>query len=97
MFLLKLASQLLNLVKKNLLHSENINKMQIEFSRSGIFRRSGIEIVFIAYKNLATHLYFLLLFYPHSQLLNFCETLSPSESQAQNYYINLSMDVLKVD
>ena len=93
MFLLKLVSQLLYLVKKNLLHSEH---MQIEFLQSGIFPQSGIQILFTSYKNLATQLYFLPLFYPHSGFLNLCETCSLCESQAQDYYLTLSVDVLKV-
>ena len=78
MFLFKLASQLLNLVKKIILHSENINKMQTEFPRS------GIPTTFTSYKNLATWLYFLLLSYSQSEFLSLCETFSLSESQAQN-------------
>ena len=84
MFLLKPVSQLLNFAKKIPLYSENMNKMQTEFWQSGIFPRSVIQTRFTSYKNLATRLYFLLLFYPHSKFLTFCETFSLSESQAQN-------------
>ena len=84
MFVLKFVSQLLNLAKEISLHSENINKMQTGFSRSGILLRSGIQTLFTSYKHLATRLYFLFLFYPHRKFLNTCEIFSLSESQAQN-------------
>ena len=42
MFPLKLGSELQNLVKEIPIHYEDINKIQTEFPRSGIFPRSGM-------------------------------------------------------
>ena len=43
MFLLKLGSELQNLVKKFAVRYENINKLQTAFPQSGIFPRSGMH------------------------------------------------------
>ena len=43
MFLLKLGSELQNLVKKFAVQYENINKLQTEFPQSGIFPGSGMH------------------------------------------------------
>ena len=43
MFLLKLGSELQNLVKKFAVQYESIKKLQIAFPQSGIFPRSGMH------------------------------------------------------
>ena len=43
MFILKLGSELQNLVKTFAVQYENINKLQTAFPRSGIFPRSGMH------------------------------------------------------
>ena len=43
MFLLKLGSELQNLVKKFAVQYENINKLQTAFPESGIFPGSGMH------------------------------------------------------